>query len=210
LTFSLNFQTFHKFIHSPDEAEFPLQWYQCTGVCQSYEPFHGTIRCTTVPDESHTFWRGHEDVCGGQFFKIFEMSRTNSETQQEEKKYARNVRYMIPKTRQEHGKKLQTKIQPRELFDLTDDADEGAVGQNLCDVINLDDSEYNLEVPDEPNSKLTSNFIKQSATTFNKCAFCEVIIGSIRLAQHFDKCRGFQQKVKFNVHRAITRGTIPK
>lgn len=76
----------------------------------------------------------------------------NPATDQEEKKFVRNVRYMFPKSRQAVNKN-KTKIQPRELFDLTEDAGE-AVVKNLCDVINLDDSDYNIEAPKGANFQL--------------------------------------------------------
>jgi hypothetical protein len=185
-------QTFHKFIFSPEETEYAQQWYQCTGICTSYEPFHGTVRCTTIPDESHTFFKGHDEDCGGQFFRIFEMSRVNPETDHTEKVYVRNTHYMFP-TPRAAGRSLNN--QPvRELFDLTDDTETAQI-QNLCDVINLDESQYAQE--EECNSSLVDKIIKQPFSVFSKCAFCGKVIGIFRLADHFDKCRGFQQKVVF-------------
>lgn len=129
------------------------------------------------------------------------MSRNNPETDETENKYVRNVRYMFPKTRQsEKSGHLKTSIQVRELFDLTDDSEDSAVVHNLCDVINLDDSEYNLDLSIEDDELLT-NFTKQMPAVFAKCPFCTIIIGSTRLAQHFDKCRGYQQKVVFHLPR---------
>lgn len=126
----------------------------------------------------------------------------NPETQELEKKYARNVRYMFPKTRSDETRRkehLKTKIQAREFLDLTEEA-EDAIVTNLCDVIDLDASEYNLEEP-PADSKYVTDFTQQIDGTFSKCPFCEVLIGSSRLASHFDKCRGFQLKVDFK--RAI-------
>jgi hypothetical protein len=129
------------------------------------------------------------------------MSRKNPETNETENKYVRNVRYMFPKTREpEKNGHLKTNIQARELFDLTNDSEESAVVQNLCDVINLDDSEYNLDTTAD-DDQLITNFTKQLPAIFAKCPFCTFIIGSTRLAQHFDKCRGFQQKVVFRAPR---------
>lgn len=186
-----------------------MQWYQCTGICQNYEPFHGSVRCATVPNESHTFWSNHEEACGGQFFKVFEMTRKSQETGDEEKKYVRNVRYMFPKTRSIVARNKDnlktTTIQPRELFDLTDDdADAPANIQNLCDVINLDDTDYNEDDSTPSTStNYTLSFTDQTRSTFSKCPFCEVVIGSNRFESHVDNCRGYQQKVLFTPKGAV-------
>lgn len=188
------FQTIHKFLFTPEQAEYPNQWYSCTGICNAYEPFHGTVRCTSIPDESHLFFEQHEEKCGGQFFRIFEMSRTNAETNETEKVYVRNTSYMFPKPRTV-GRVRKGHHQVRELFDLTDDAEDSAVIKNLCDFINLDDSEYANEA--KGDDKLVNNFIRQSLLTFAKCPFCTVTIGTKQIAEHFDKCRGYQQNVVF-------------
>lgn len=200
------FQASHKFLKSPDDDDFPNHWYQCTGICQTYEPFHGTVRCTTKPDESQLAWRSHEEACGGQFFKVFEMSRKLL-SDEVETKYVRNVRYIFPKIRVENVKNhLKTKLQVRELFDLTVE-DDVAEPQNLCDVIDLDASEYNLASPTADDFPLASDFINQPKTTFIECPFCETIIGGNRMAAHFDNCRGFQQNVVFSLK---ARGAINK
>lgn len=193
-------QTVHKFLFSPDQADYPTQWYQCTGICSAYEPFHGIIRCTSIPDESHTFFKAHDDECSGQFFRVFEMSRKNTETDVTENAYVRNTRYMFPKTRAA-GKTHKVNQQVREILDLTDDSPEGSsvVIQNLCDVINLDDSDYAND--DIHNNELVEKFIRQPFLVFSKCPFCTKIIGTTLLADHFDKCRGFQQKVIYKVTR---------
>lgn len=84
----------------------------------------------------------------------------------------------------------------RELFDLTDETAEEVQVKNLCDVIDLDASEYNIQAGED--SKLVTNFTEQSSDIFSKCPFCEIRIGITRLASHFDKCRGHQEKVEFN------------
>lgn len=192
-------QTSHK-VHKPEDSnEFPNQWYRCSGICTNYEPFHGIVRCTSKPSSVHSFFGGHETMCGGQFFKLFEIYRNNPETREVEKKYLRNVRYMVPKPREmnqqrNHGH-LKTKIPAREFCDLTDDADGDMIVENLCEVINLDDTASYLDSPTGPN--LASKFIEQlvGTPTIEKCPFCKMGIGCSRLADHFDKCRGFQQKV---------------
>ena len=198
-SYCLSFQTFHKFLDSPDQADYPTQWYQCTGICSAYEPFHGTIRCTSIPDESHSFFKAHDSECGGQFFRVFEMSRKNPETNETENAYVRNTHYMFPKSRAT-GKSHKACQQVREILDLTEDDAEGSVViQNLCDVINLDDSDYAND--DENDNELVNNFIKQPFLVFSKCPFCVKIIGTTLLAEHFDKCRGFQEKVVYKLSR---------
>lgn len=139
------------------------------------------------------------------------MSRTNEETQEEENKYVRNVRYMFPKALSDGNNfkgRSKTKIQPRALYDLTDDADDGAaVVHNLCDVVNLDDTDYNLEASN-PTSKQTDvvkKITNQRLSVFEKCPFCEIVIGASRFESHIDTCRGYQQKVSFNLHRALSK-----
>lgn len=129
------------------------------------------------------------------------MSRKNPETNEDEKKYVRNVRYMFPKSRTDDVKvksHLKVNTQVRELFDLTDEAEEDVKVQNLCDVINLDDSDYNHD----PEAEAASNFVKSFTSqatkkVFGTCPFCEVLVGELSLAAHFDFCRGYQQKVVY-------------
>lgn len=139
------------------------------------------------------------------------MTRKSRETGEQESKYVRNVRYMYPKMRSVEAKNKDhlrtTNIQPRELFDLTDDNADAQVNvQNLCEVINLDDTDYNL---DEPSSSAlnsyTVGFTNQSRSTFSKCPFCEVTIGTHRFEAHCDNCRGHQEKVLFKV-----KGKVPR
>lgn len=156
------------------------------------------MRCTSIPDKSHFFFKAHEEACGGQFFKIFEMARYNSETGVDEKIYVRNVRYMYPKARCVGNNKghLKTTGQVRELFDLTDDAEEVAV-QNLCDVIDLDAPEFE-DLPTASTSNHASAFTQQPPAVFSRCPFCSIIVGSNRFEAHVDSCRGYQQKVVYN------------
>lgn len=131
------------------------------------------------------------------------MSRKNPDTGEDDMKYARNARYMFPKTRQQNARKVN--FQVRELVDLTEDAAEVVV-KNLCDVIDLDATDYNLEVPEVVDSSLVTNFTKQCSNLFEKCPFCTKTIGSVLIASHFDNCRGYQEKVTFNLPMA--RGII--
>lgn len=198
----LSFQTSHKFIHSPEDSLYPTQWYQCTGICQSYKPFKGVVRSFCLPNEACEFWKDHEEACGGQFFKIFQMTRTNRETEQIEHSYVRNVHYMFPKPRQallRSKNHLKTNIQARELFDLTDDVAETATIKNLCDVINLDDSEYNQEGPETSTSSSYVDNFKAQKQIFCKCPFCHQCPGTSRFRNHVDSCRGFQEKVVFSL-----------
>lgn len=132
------------------------------------------------------------------------MTRTNSETELEEHSYVRNVHYMFPKPRQALKKSkvhLKTNIQARELFDLTDDVSENATVKNLCDVINLDDSDF-LEVPEtSTSSSHIKNFTSQKLIAFSKCPFCHVVVGTSRFKSHVDSCRGYQEKVIFSLKR---------
>ena len=104
---------------------------------------------------------------------------------------------MFPKPRiSEQSNRNKTTIQARELFDLTDETNEGAKAQNLCDVINLDDTEYELPAP--TTSGFTLEFTKQNLSIFNRCPFCETVVGSSRFSSHVEYCRGYQRKIEFN------------
>lgn len=132
------------------------------------------------------------------------MSRQSPDTNESEKQYVRNVHYMFPKPRSGHNpretRNLKANTQVRELFDLTDDTEETAKVRNLCEVIDLDATDYNLEVPEDSSlSNITSKFVKQSSAAFQSCPFCEVVMPASQFAAHVDKCRGYQQKVVFNL-----------
>lgn len=131
------------------------------------------------------------------------MERFNSEFGVVEKKYVRNVRYMFPKPRTaETSKKdhLKTNIQVRELFDLTDETEEAAKVQNLCDIVDLDGSDYNQDGTSTTTiSELVTNFKNQKLMIFSTCPLCETKIIPGRFESHVDACRGFQQKVEFSL-----------
>lgn len=136
------------------------------------------------------------------------MTRKCRETGDLKKKYVRNVRYMFPKIRTVEAKNKDhlrtTSIQPRELFDLTNDDSEGVSNvQNLCDVINLDDTDFNEDQTSSVSCNFTENFISQNVSTFNKCPFCEGAVRSHQFESHADKCRGYQQKVEFKLSGAV-------
>lgn len=148
-------------------------------------------------------------MCGGQFFKVFEIYRRNAATDEVEKKYLRNVRYMVPKPRaaiqqhlhRDHGH-LKTKIPVREFCDLTEDDDETGNGggdlrvQNLVEVIDLDETLSYADSPILPNHAKQLIDTLKGSFNIEKCCFCKLGIGQSRLADHFDKCRGFQQKIE--------------
>lgn len=130
------------------------------------------------------------------------MERFNNETGADEKKYVRNVKYMFPKTREVVSTKghPKTTIQPRELFDLTsDEAGPSAKIQNLCDVIDLDATDYNFDC-----SSVDSQYFKNFKQRFNanSCPFCQTTFAYLaKFESHIDSCRGFQQKVEFNMKK---------
>lgn len=196
------FQTLHKFPYEPKENEYPKNWYQCTGICQAYEPFHGVIYCTSVPNEAHSFWKEHEEACGGQYFKVFEVQR-NNETSCDEKKYVRNVKYMFPKPRDAGSIKghLKTNLQVRELFDLTNDTEPSAIAQNLCDVIDLDTTDYNTD--SATGSQYFAKAKNHIEANCDLCPFCRTkLLAKSKFQSHVDSCRGYQQKVEFKVKRS--------
>ncbi|CRK91832.1 CLUMA_CG005454, isoform A [Clunio marinus] len=187
----------HNFQSSPDEENYPTQWFKCVGTCENYAPFYGVIRSTSMPNSSHSYLETHETKCGGQFFKLFEISRINQKTKQVEKKYLRNVHYMFPKPRpplkNNSRNHLKTSIQVREVIDITND--NGPKVENLCEVVNIDD-EDDEDKSATTTTKYAQDFINHSIV-FSMCPICQCVIGTSKLAKHFDACTGYQQKVEF-------------
>jgi hypothetical protein len=138
------------------------------------------------------------------FFKVFEIQRTDATTGKIEKKYVRNVKYMNPRPQIDNAAvavKPHPKIsrsessQVRAFIDLTDDTPRE---QNLCAVINLDDTEFTVDIIDDedcPSSPHVQNLIIHCTLLMSTCSLCKVKIGEGRLASHFDTCTGFQQQV---------------
>lgn len=97
-----------------------------------------------------------------------------------------------------------TKTAPRELFDLTDEGE--AKVQNLCEVVNLDDSDFNIDGSENPRRASETPDIVQRFTRrvfmFSKCLLCEQKIGAHQFQSHIDCCRGFQKKVVFSVTKS--------
>lgn len=107
---------------------------------------------------------------------------------------------MVPQPREMIHKRnghLKTKIPAREFCDLTDDADGDVRVENLCEVINLDETASYIDIESPTGPTWANKFIEKHAGTpiIEKCPFCKMGIGCSRLASHFDNCSGFQQKV---------------
>lgn len=93
---------------------------------------------------------------------------------------------------------------PRELLDLTDD-DEPVKVENLCDFVNLDDSEFNMDCdpPEAPKTPdFVQRFIRRAVSIFSKCSLCEQNVCVHQFQSHLDCCRGFQKKVVFSVAKS--------
>lgn len=130
------------------------------------------------------------------------MYRTDPMTDEIEKKYVRNVRYMWPKPRPQLGKTrehLKSKAPAREFLDLTEDTDGDAIKvENLCEVINLDDTTSYLDSPPAFNMQYASKFIEFQSlgeASLERCPFCKLGYGCSRLASHFDNCRGYKENI---------------
>src|SRR5690349_19056975 len=146
-----------------------------------------------IPNECHAFWKDHEDSCGGQFFKVFEIERFNGETDLLEKKYVRNVKYMYPKAKEVvvKGKgHKKTNIQVRELFDLTEDDETSTatvVRKNLCEVIDLDATDFNLEENRESSKHVTNFKNLANKSILQNCPFCYKNLQSLsKFESHVD------------------------
>lgn len=189
----------HKFGYAQDEQNFSKEWWICSGICQNYSPFRGIIRSPIMPNESMIFWQLHHTKCSGTFFKIFEIRRRTS-SNDVDKKYIRSPSYMNPQANDIHDKvtaKFQqvVKNQIREQVDLTEETDRPIV-KNLCDVIDLDESQYNIV---ENSTTYLQQFITMNLiVNENICPFCLNNILVSRLAAHFDVCMGYQPEVQYS------------
>ena len=96
-------------------------------------------------------------------------------------------------------------LQVRELFDLTDDNGNEAKVKNLCEVVNLDDSEFNIDLPISPVIADVVKRLENQVEAFAQCHICKAICGPSRFKSHVDSCRGFQKKVEFGVQEALIR-----
>lgn len=192
-----NISTSHTFLFNENEIKYPNEWWQCTGICCQFQPFHGVIRSTSVPSEIMSFWSSHHNKCGGSFFKIFEGKREKSDGNIE-KKFFRNIKYMNPKTKYDKGSKLKaTKKIPslpvRAHIDLTEEEN---MEKNMCDVINLDESEY-VDKNEVQEYKHASKIITHCKDLMKICFLCKRLVGELRIQSHLDSCTGFQQEVEF-------------
>lgn len=189
----------HNFTYSPEQESYSNQWWQCSGVCQNYQPFNGIIRSKTVPNELLEFWQVHSHKCPGSFFKIFPFYCTNSKGEKEFK-FFRNVSYMIPTVgtsstgQLSKSSRVKTEMQVREQIDLTDESEEAAaVVNSLIDIVNLDESQFVQNSPQSAKSCIYYTNFVSSVFNFCQCAFCQEFF--ISLGEHFDFCTGFQQNV---------------
>lgn len=211
-----NIMTGHSFFYTPEEAFYPNQWWQCTGICLNYHPFMGIIRCATMPNEHMSFWTRHHSKCGGSFFKIFEGQRHLADGTTETI-YIRNLKYMNPRGKNESEQivaKMQTakaakSCQIRATIDLTEEVPKE---ENLCAVINLDESEFIIDDSDEENDNWVdtckcAEVIQKCHNAMDKCFLCTdvvlEVIGEPKLALHLDTCTGYQQQVAFNPKKFI-------
>lgn len=196
-----NISISHTFGYAQGEEDYPKQWWFCTGNCQHYTPFRSIIRSPIMPNETMIFWQLHHTKCSGNFFKIFEIKQRNS-SGEVNKKYIRSPCYMNPQACDIVDKTIgkvpkvqhQVKNPIREQIDLTEEAARPIV-KNLCDVIDLDDSQYNIV---ENNTTHLQHFITSNLTVnVNICPFCINNIMISRMAAHFDVCMGYQSEVQY-------------
>ncbi|XP_070501838.1 DNA-dependent metalloprotease SPRTN-like [Chironomus tepperi] len=189
----------HKFTYIQDEEDYPKQWWFCTGICQNYSPFRGIIRSPIMPNESMIFWQLHHTKCTGTFFKIFEI-RQRISSDEVDIKYIRSPSYMNPQA-EDIRNKVTAKVHQvvknpiREQVDLTAD-NESPVVKNLCDVIDLDDSQYNIV--DQSSTYLQKFITLNLSVNENVCPFCLNVIMISRMAAHFDVCMGYQPQVQYS------------
>jgi hypothetical protein len=129
------------------------------------------------------------------------MYRNNPTTDEIEKEYVRNVRYMWPKPRPALGKTrdhLKSRAPAREFLDLTEDSEGDTVKvENLCEVIDLDDTVSYIDSP-TLEVQYATKFIEyqvEGHALLERCPFCKIGIGCQRLASHFDNCRGYKENI---------------
>ncbi|XP_053670794.1 uncharacterized protein LOC128721101 [Anopheles nili] len=174
------------------------QWYRCSGICHNYDPFHGIVRSVAGPPGLHNeWWKEHADICGGTFYKIFEMSKMVQNDISV--RYAVNVKYMVPK-QENISRRYYTKLPPTESIDLTSNvpkvssiADAGII---VVDTYELDDNETHKTVV---ANKFIENFIRTIPFTRDayemQCPICQTRIKRNLFTNHIDGCKGFIQHV---------------
>lgn len=179
----------HKCDYSLEESS---NWYICSGVCSQYQPFKGIVRSTIEPDETMLFWKLHSEKCNGTFYKIFEFRKSTS-VDESDKIYAKHRCYLNPKPKdiETNSSKACTSFQIRENIDLTDETSSPVV-RNFCDVVDLDDSQYEIE---DTGAAYFTEFKKLQKFWVPKCPFCQSKILTVRLPSHYDVCMGYQDSV---------------
>lgn len=63
------YHTFH------DEVDlYKKHWWRCDGVCKDRSPYYGFVKrtCNRTPGPNDSWWKQHEQTCGGKFVKCKE------------------------------------------------------------------------------------------------------------------------------------------
>lgn len=71
------YHTFH------DEVNvYKKHWWRCDGACKNRSPYFGFVKrtCNRAPSKNDTWWKQHEQSCGGTFIKVKEPEKLEKKT----------------------------------------------------------------------------------------------------------------------------------
>lgn len=193
----MRLQLLHGF--SNDSHEYKNQWWACRGSCQHYT-FRGIYRSPTgMPGIQNQFFNHHQEKCGGSFFKVFEVYRTNLDGTITFV-HVTHKSQMQPKPAA--TKHLKTNIRARVMIDLTDENSSG-VSFPTSEIINLDET-----FEDNGDHMLADRFIANFKQKFHfnnqseiKCPVCETQIKQNLFILHLDGCMGISRDIQIKVKK---------
>lgn len=162
--------------------------------------FNGIYRSPTgIPGNENQFFKHHQEKCGGSFFKIYEVYRTNRDGTIDYR-YVNHHYKMVPEA--VASKHLKTTIKPRAIIDLTDESSTPVSMSISTEVIDLDET---LEEGGE--HRLADEFISKFNRKFSsveneiKCPICETQVKQKLFVLHLDGCMGISQNVAINFRK---------
>lgn len=88
------YHTFH------DEVDlYKKHWWRCDGVCKDRSPYYGFVKrtCNRTPGPNDSWWKQHEQTCGGKFVKCKEPEKPLKKTKGKENDGKTSIK--APKTK---------------------------------------------------------------------------------------------------------------
>lgn len=169
-----------------------LNLYKCQGESlQHHIFFGGIIKChqdSPIPPPILADIN-HAGKCEGKFYRVFEINRTLNNNV--ESHYVVHKTIQNPIAAEANAKSRQmVNVQPREVFDITEDIAEVAVPKvvTTAPLINLDDAEFS-EHRKKITRKIVEVFKSQSMDILRYCPLCLKSVAEYGgLRPHLDLC----------------------